>query len=74
MQKTIPLKDDSLKKDLSGFPYIDGGNLYQFVKQKKFENHLKQNFKDLKSQQRAILEFFLQISEGIEFLHSQNLC
>ena len=67
------LQDDSHKKAFLVFPYINGGDLFQFVKQKKFENYLKQNFQDQKSQQRAILEFFLQISDGIEFLHSQNL-
>jgi serine/threonine protein kinase len=66
------LPNDKNKRALLVFPYIEGGDLEGFITNGKMQEYLNTKPNE-KEKQIALLQFCLQISEGIEFLHSQNL-
>ena len=62
------------KKALLLFSYINGGTLYSYVKNGEFEKFLNQKYpNNQKAQKEAMLDFFIQLCDGLEYLHNQNL-
>ena len=67
------LEQDKSKKGVLIFPFINGGDLDTFIKSGKLKQHLELTCQNEKAKQLAMMQLCLQIGEGIEFLHSQNL-